>query len=67
MRIHQIDLLLGCANGHTPQIVIETIEAAIFAPMIGEARKCPKCDKMTTIVKVGTPFWIEVEEQKEIE
>ena len=64
--MHQIDLLLSCANGHPPQIVIEELEAAIFAPLIGEDRKCPRCGNITKIAKVGTPFWVEDgEKQKE--
>jgi len=65
--MHQIDLLLSCANGHTPQIVIEELEAAIFVPLIGDNRRCPKCGNITKIAKVGTPFWVEDEKQKEIE
>jgi hypothetical protein len=50
---HQVDLLLDC--GH---VANERIEAAIFAPMPGETRVCPKCGKVSVISKVSSPYYV---------
>lgn len=55
---HCVDLLLSCAH-----IMIEPIEAAIFVPSIGEKRICPQCSKVSMIVKVGSPYWLDAPEE----
>ena len=56
---HNVDLLLSC--GH---IIHEPLEATIFLPNVGEERHCTRHKRAVIISKVGTPFWVEDENEK---
>lgn len=56
---HAVELLLSCLH-----IMTEPLEAVIFAPQIGDQRKCPICGKDATIEKVGPPYWMDAEDDE---
>ena len=57
---HEVDLLLSCTC-----VIFERIEAAVFTPNKGEARRCSKHNKDVTVIKVGYPYRIDVPDEKE--
>lgn len=55
---HEVELLLSCNHMNR-----EPVEAAIFVPSIGEKRVCQTCSKLVIVLKVGTPYWVDKEEE----
>lgn len=60
MTHHEIDLLLSCRD-----IIVEPLEAAIFIPHVDEVRVCRKHGEQK-IIKVGTPYWVNDEDDEPI-
>lgn len=56
---HEVDYLLSCNH-----INAEEIEAAIFIPRVGEKRICTHCKRESTISRVNSPYWVDLDETK---